>query len=213
MKRNSGLNQLEIVLVVLAIFVASTGIVYWAQAVVEQNAIPATGTASTKDQFQMAKIAAEIRQIRSDTTGSLFWLKMIGLFVTVGGAVGGYLVGQNAATRARIDFEHRKDVEAAYQAIVQELSNDSPLLRAAAVVKLGMLLRSFPHEWNVEEDRRKQLIDLTKRVLAASLSIEKDATVLKALTTAPTRESRSESRYQEAFWRPVQYRSFRGSGT
>jgi len=83
MKRNSGLNQLETVLVVLAIFVASTGIVYWAQAVVEQNAIPATGTASTKDQFEMAKIAAEIRQIRSDTTGSLFWLKMIGLFVTV----------------------------------------------------------------------------------------------------------------------------------
>src|SRR5262245_58196673 len=187
MKRNSGLNQLEIILVVLAIFAASTGVVYWAQAMVEQNAfIPnqPTGTTNPKDQFEMAKIAAEIRQIRSDTSGSLFWLKMIALFVTVGGAVGGYLVGQNAATRARIDFEHRKDVDSAYQAILQELSNDSPLLRAAAVVKLGMLLRSFPYEWDVEEERRQQLIDLTKRVMAASLAIERDPTLLKVLTTA-----------------------------
>ena len=46
---------------------------------------------NVKNLREIDKLAAEIRQIRSDTTGSLFWLKMIALFVTVGGAVGGYL--------------------------------------------------------------------------------------------------------------------------
>ena len=182
MKRNSGLNQLAIVAILLAILLASVGIVYWSQFLVERDAF--TGASSSKEQYEIAKLAAEIRQIRSDTSGSLFWLKMIALFVTVGGAVGGYLIGQSSATRARIDFEDRRNVDAAYQAIVQELSNESPLLRAAAVVKLGMILRSFPREWVVADSRRDQLIDLTKQVLAASLSIETEAKILKTLTSA-----------------------------
>lgn len=177
---NKGLTQLKIVSIVVLVFAISIAVVYWAQIAVEYD-VPAM-TASSKEQFEIAKIAAEIRQIRSDTTGSLFWLKMIALFVTVGGAVGGYLIGQSAATQARIDFEHRQIVDAAYQTIVKELADDSPLLRAAAAVKLGMVLRGFPNEWNVSDDRRKQLIQLTKQVLAASLSIEKEETVLKTLT-------------------------------
>ena len=182
MKRNSGLNQLAIVAILLAILAASVGIVYWSQFLVEKDAF--TGSSNSKEQYEVAKLAAEIRQIRSDTSGSLFWLKMIALFVTVGGAVGGYLVGQSSATRARIEFDDRRNVDAAYQAIVQELSNEAPLLRAAAVVKLGMILRSFPSEWSVSDSRRDQLVDLTKQVLAASLSIETEPKILKTVTSA-----------------------------
>jgi hypothetical protein len=187
MRSGAGLNQLGIIAIVLVILAGSAAIVYLSQAIVEQDAFVITtpdGTSTSKERYEIAKLAAEIRQIRSDTSGSLFWLKMIALFVTVGGAVGGYLVGQSSATRARIEFEDRKNVDAAYQAIVQELSDKSPLLRAAAVVKLGMILRSFPHEWNVTDVRRAQLIDLTKQVLAASLSIETEQKVLKTLTSA-----------------------------
>ena len=143
---------------------------------------------NTKEQYEIAKIYSEIRQIRSDTGGSLFWLKLIALFVTVGGAVGGYLVGQNRATRSRVEFEGRRRVDAAYQSIVQELSAKSSLLRAAASAKLGLILESFPEEWDVSENkdeninRKNQRIDLTKKILAASLSIEKDKSVLKNLT-------------------------------
>ena len=45
-----------------------------------------------------------------------------------------------------------------------------------------MLLKSFPYEWNVGEDRKSQLIELTKQVLATSLSIETESKVLKTLT-------------------------------
>lgn len=137
---------------------------------------------SRKKVLELSKIDAEISKIRSDTIGSLFWLKLIALFVTVGGAVGGYLVGQNRATVARINFEDRKNVDAVYQSIVQELSSESPILRAAAAVKLGTILKEFPHEWNVSKIRKRQLIQLTKQVLAAALSIETEAKVLKTLT-------------------------------
>jgi hypothetical protein len=82
----------------------------------------------------------------------------------------------------RLAFETRKNVDAAYQAIVQELCSDSPLLRAAAAVKLGKLLESIPAEWSVSGERQKELIDLTKRVIAAALSTETDPKVLKTLT-------------------------------
>jgi hypothetical protein len=186
-KGNRGLSQLSIVGLVILLLLASTVIVYVSQALVEQGAFnitPSTNSATTLEQYQIAKLGAEIRQIRSDTSGSLFWLKMIALFVTVGGAVGGYLIGQSRSTRARIEFEDRKNVDAVYQSIVQEMSDASALLRAAAVVKLGMVLKSFPHEWSVSEIRRTQLIDLTKQVLAASMSIEKEPKVLKTLTSA-----------------------------
>ncbi len=143
---------------------------------------------NTKEQYEIAKIYSEIRQIRSDTGGSLFWLKLIALFVTVGGAVSGYLIGQSRATRSREEFEGRRRVDAAYQSIVQELSAKSPLLRAAASAKLGLILESFPEEWNISEkkdeniNKKNQLNDLTKKILAASLSIEKDKSVLKNLT-------------------------------
>jgi len=139
---------------------------------------------NTKEQYEIAKIYSEIRQIRSDTGGSLFWLKLIALFVTVGGAVGGYLIGQSRATRSRLEFEDRKSVDTAYQTILQELSAEQSLLRAAAGAKLGLILKSFPEEWNLNENRKTQLIDLTKTILATSLSIEKDKSVLKNLTKA-----------------------------
>jgi len=67
---------------------------------------------------------------------------------------------------------------------VLELADKSALLRAAAAVKLGTILGSFPSEWTVGEARKEQLIQLTKQVLAASLSIERNPKVLKALTIA-----------------------------
>jgi len=184
------------VLIIPAIVLAVCGIIfvigYLLQIQVERGALPPMNVTGPKDQYEIAKLAAEIRQIRSDTSGSLFWLKMAAVFVTVGGAVGGYLVGQSRITTRRIDFENRKNVDTVYQAIVQELSNkEAPVLRAAAAVKLGNILKSFPKEWMGDDpedldnkQRRNQLIQLTKKILAASLAIEKDEKVLKTLTIA-----------------------------
>jgi hypothetical protein len=181
------LNGLTTAILVLAVCLLIIPALYYSQiwSEVTSPPIPTTGP---KEQFEIAKLAAEIRQIRSDTSGSLFWLKMIALFVTVGGAVGGYLVGQNRVAKRRIEFENRKNIEAVYQTIVQELSDQSPLLRAAAAVKLGNILKSFPAEWAKDDSAGKawkhQLIQLTKQVLAASLAIEKDSKVLKTLSIA-----------------------------
>ena len=51
-------------------------------------------------------------------------------------------------------------------------------------MRLGKLLQSPPVEWRVSDARRQELSRLTKQVLAASLAIEKDEKVLKALTIA-----------------------------
>jgi len=143
-----------------------------------------------KDLGEVAKLRAEIQQIRSDTAGSLFWLKMVALFVTVGGAVGGYLAGLRSTTRRRLRFERRRDIDAAYQGILAELAGDKALIRAAAAVKLGGILTEFPAVWRVGSARRQEMLDLTRRVLAASLSIETDATVLKAITIALVKHKR-----------------------
>lgn len=184
MARKVGLNQLTIVTLVVVVIFASVTTVYLSQTLVERGAVPKSVQvdSTTKQQYEISKLAAEIQRIRSDTQGSLFWLKMIALFVTVGGAIGGYLVGQSRATQAKISFEERKNVDLLYQSIVQELSAEAPLLRAAAAVKLGSILESFPAEWNVNEKRQLQLIQLTKQVIASALAIEENDKVLKTLT-------------------------------
>ena len=182
------LSESAVALIVLFVFVLAFVGAWLLQARVEQD-LPAPGTLPSAVQeqisrYEVERLKAQIKQIRSDTAGSLFWLKMVALFITVGGAVGGYLVGLKGTTRQRIEFEDRKSVDAAYQAILSELSSDKPLLRAAAAVKLGALLERFPSEWLVGPQRRQELTDLTKRVIAASLSIETETKVLKALTIA-----------------------------
>ena len=186
LKKALTLNPYSVALLVLIVLGIIVIIEYASQVVVEKGSLPPVDRSfpKPKEQYEIAKLAAEIRRIRSDTVGSLFWLKMIALFVTVGGAVGGYLLGQSQTTQKRIDFENTKNVDAVYQAIVQELSDDkSPVLRAAAAVKLGNILKSFPPEWNVSKEKRQQLVTLTKRVLAAALAIEDDRKVLKTLTS------------------------------
>src|SRR6266550_1486157 len=169
-KANLGLDKFGAPILIALMLLAIILVVYYTQRLSEQTSLPPIVTTSPKEQYEIAKLAAEIRQIRSDTSGSLFWLKMIALFVTVGGAVGGYLIGQSHATTKRIDFENRKNVDSAYQALVQELSDkDAPIQRAAAAVKLGAILKSFPSEWTVTEPRKEQLIELTKQVMAAAL--------------------------------------------
>jgi cell division protein FtsB len=137
-----------------------------------------------KSKTEIAKLAAEIYQLRSDTSGSLFWLKMIALFVTVGGAVGGYLLGLSRTTQQKLEFEDRKNVDQVYHAIIQELSQPQPILRATAAVKLGSILESFPKEWAVKGAAKNQIIKRTKQVLAAALAIESDEKVLKTITIA-----------------------------
>lgn len=187
MKR-PGLSQLTIAALVVVVLLVSIALIYVSQALVERDAFSIPTLENTavdvKGRYEIAKIAAEVRQIRSDTGGSLFWLKMLALFVTVGGAVGGYLIGQSQSTRSHLAFEDRKNVDAVFQSMVKELADTSAILRAAAAVKLGMVLKSFPAEWSVGEEREEQLIALTKKVLAAALAIEKDDKVLKALTIA-----------------------------
>ena len=178
-----GLSNTHIVALVVAILGFALAITLGAQYLIELDRTQAGNKApNAKDSYELSKLDAEIRQIRSDTAGSLFALKVIALFVTVGGAVGGYLIGQSRTTQARISFEDRKNVDEVYQSIIQELADDSPILRAAAAVKLGSILKSFPAEWSVSDARREQLMQLTKQVLAAALSIETDKKVLKTLT-------------------------------
>lgn len=183
MRRLSALSEsTRIALAVLGLLIAIGILVYVSQFVVERDALSPAQGPELKEAREVDKLSAEIRQIRSDTGGSLFWLKMLGVFVTVGGAVGGYLVGQSRSTRKRLEFEDRKKVDDLYQQMVEELTAKSTLLRAAAAVKLGELLRAFPAEWQVAGSRRSELIQLTKQVLAASLAIETSQRVLKTLT-------------------------------
>jgi hypothetical protein len=88
-------------------------------------------------------------------------------------------------TKLRLEFENRAQVDSAFQLIVQELSAaDSSLLRATAAMKLGKLLQAPPVEWHLEPARRDELWSLSKQILAASLAIERDEKVLRALTIA-----------------------------
>jgi uncharacterized protein YjbI with pentapeptide repeats len=183
-RKGFGLDKYGIPILMVLMLSVIIVVVYYSQKLSEQTSLPPIITTSSKEQYEIAKLAAEIRQIRSDTSGSLFWLKMIALFVTVGGAVGGYLVGQKQTTRKRLEFENLKNIDAIYQGIVLELADKSPVLRAAAAVRLGMILKSFPSEWVVDDARKQQMIQLTRQVLAASLAIEKDPKVLKTLTIA-----------------------------
>ncbi len=180
------LNQPVIVLVVLLVLAVTLFMSFLLQSRAESGALTpiVAGGTSAKEQREIDKLNAEIKQIRSDTGGSLFWLKMAGLFVTLGAAVGGYLIGQAKVTKDRLDFEHRQTVDNTYHAIIQELSTGTPLLRVASAMRLGKLLQSPPVEWRVSDARRQELSQLTKQVLAASLAIEKDEKVLKALTIA-----------------------------
>jgi hypothetical protein len=186
----SGLTLPAIILLIVIALAAIVLVVSISQYMVELNALtPLSGVdpSALKEQREIDKLAAEIRQIRSDTAGSLFWLRMIGVFVTVGGAVGGYLLGQSQSTRKRLDFEQTKNVEEVYQSIIQKLSDPSPLLRASAVVKLGTILREFPAEWRISSERlsqriEQQLVQHTQDVLATSLAIEENAKVLKTIT-------------------------------
>jgi len=182
-KSKSGLSTTTIVCLVVLAFVSILLVIYGAQYYIDSEIIVSSEQlADRKTEYEITKLDAEISRIRSDTAGSLFWLKLVALFVTVGGAVGGYLIGQSRATLAKLNFEDRKNVDEVYQSIVQELAGESPILRAAAAVKLGAILKSFPAEWNVSDTRKEQLLQLTKNVLAAALSIETDQKVLKTLT-------------------------------
>jgi hypothetical protein len=183
------------VLMVLALVVA---VGYLLQDSAQRGAVTSGGPPAPglKGRRELDKLTAEVKQIRSETAGSLYWLKLAAVFVTVGAAVGGYLVAQSRTTRERVaaeahrarlrlDFERRAQVDTAFQTIVQELSSaDSSLLRATAAMKLGKLLQGPPVEWHLETARRDELWSLTKQILAASLAIESDPKVLKALTIA-----------------------------
>jgi uncharacterized protein YjbI with pentapeptide repeats len=183
--RTPGLSDRTIAALVILVLAATVSMVYLSQAIVEKGALsPVRRSTDLRQQREVDKLDAEIRQIRSDTGGSLFWLKMAGIFVTVGTAVGGYLLGQSRNTHKRLELEKWNNVNALYQGIVQELSADSALLRAAAAAKLGKFLQSFPIEWDLTPERHAELRDLTKKVLAASLAIETEPKVLKTLTIA-----------------------------
>ena len=185
MKKGPGLRDRTIAAVVILVLAGIIAVVYLSQIVVEKGAFsPVTRPLDLKQQREVDKLDAEIRQIRSDTGGSLFWLKMAGIFVTVGSAVGGYLLGQSRSTHKRLELEKWNNVNELYQGIVQELSSDSELLRAAAAAKLGKFLQSFPTEWDLTPERHEELRDLTRKVLAASLAIEENEKVLKTLTIA-----------------------------
>lgn len=186
-----------VALVVVLVLVAVMGAGYVLQAVVQRGALtsPTAPAQGLREQREVDKLTAEVKQIRSDTGGSLYWLKLAAVFVTVGAGVGGYLIAHSRSTRERVAaedrrteqrlaFERRGQVDAAYQAMVLELSSPSPILRANAAMKLGNVLQSPPVEWHLEDERREEIWSLTKQLLAASLAIETQPKVLKALTIA-----------------------------
>lgn len=193
-----------IYLVVLGCFCAIIIFAILSQKIAENDAFSLSNNINPNDsavnikQYEVYKLAAEIRQIRSDTSGSLFWLKVVALFVTVGGAVGGYLVGQERVNKNRLNFEQRKNIDTTYQAIVQELSSSEAVLRATAAVKLGAVIKNFPEEWNIydnnrkNEKRKEELSTMTKNVLAAALAIEKNDKVLKVISIALVPKTESD---------------------
>lgn len=185
--QRDGLRPGDVVLLVALLLALCTLLVVGSQWLVDREplvVVSGDGKSLAKEQIELAKLAAEVRQIRGDTSGGQFWLRLVALFVTVGGAIGGYLVAQDVARRARERLEDRRTVDALFQGIVKELADPAPLLRAAAAVKLGELLHEFPAEWQVGEARRAELVNLAKRVLAAALTLEQDAKVQKTLTIA-----------------------------
>jgi uncharacterized protein YjbI with pentapeptide repeats len=222
------LNQ-SIVLIVIAILLAILVIALVSQVAVEQGSLSSYDTkllndvSKQKTQREIDKLTAEIRQIRSETAGSLFWVKLLGVFVTVGGAVGGYILAQKETNKDRLEFEadkeekrlnfeHRKDVDTAYQTIIQELTTlERPLLRAAAAMKLGSILQEFPTEWNVPEYRKKQLIQLTKNILTVALINEPEPKIRKVLTTSLAQDSNlqgldlSEIQAGNAYWAKIDF--------
>jgi hypothetical protein len=104
-----GLSQAQSIALLATLLIAVVVVAFMFQHWVEKDLHLAPPIASTaREQCEITKLAAEIPQIRSDTAGSLFWLKTVALFVTVGGAIGGYLVGQQRTTKSRLDFERRK---------------------------------------------------------------------------------------------------------
>jgi hypothetical protein len=228
--RRIGLTQPVVIALVVLVLVATLAISFLLQLQAERNALtPVGGGTSVREQREIDKLNAEIKQIRSDTGGSLFWLKMAGLFVTVGAAVGGYLVGQSRNTRERLEaeqqvaqerleFEHRQNIDTTYHSIVEELTVASPLLRAASAMKLGKLLQAPPVEWHLTPERERELGDLTEQILAAALAIETEPKVLKALTIAlalhtPDSEAGdlrnldlSGARAADAYWARIDFR-------
>jgi hypothetical protein len=192
-RRDARVVAVTVVIVLAAVMAAG----YVLQAFVQHDALTSPGgsTAGLKEQREVDKLTAEVKQIRSDTGGSLYWLKLAAVFVTVGAGVGGYLIAHSRSTRERLAaedrrtelrlaFERRGQVDAAYQAMVLELSSPSAILRANAAMKLGKVLQAPPVEWQLEDERRDEIWSLTKQLLAASLAIETEPKVLKALTIA-----------------------------
>ncbi|MBP6777574.1 MAG: pentapeptide repeat-containing protein [Piscinibacter sp.] len=185
--QRDGLRPGDVVLLVALLLALCTLLVVGSQWLVDREpmvVVAGDGKSLAKEQIELAKLAAEVRQIRGDTSGGQFWLRLVALFVTVGGAIGGYLVAQDVARRARERLEDRRTIDALFQALVKELADPAPLLRAAAAVKLGELLHEFPAEWQVGEARRAELVNLAKRVLAAALTLEQDEKVQKTLSIA-----------------------------
>ena len=191
------LTQPVIVLVVLSILLGTLLIAFLLQSQAERGALTpiATGATGAREQREIDKLDAEIKQIRSDTGGSLFWLKMAGLFVTVGAAVGGYLVGQARTTRERVDAraaDHAGPTRLRAPAERRRGVSDD----GAGAVRGGtaparcvgdearQASPGTPVEWRVSAERRQELSQLTKQLLAASLAIEIEPKVLKALTIA-----------------------------
>jgi hypothetical protein len=190
-RRDARTVGLLVALVLAAIMAAG----YLLQALVQHGSLTSASGSALKEQREVDKLTAEVKQIRSDTGGSLYWLKLAAVFVTVGAGVGGYLIAHSRSTRERVAaedrrteqrlaFERRGQVDAAYQAMVLELSSPSAILRANAAMKLGKVLQAPPIEWHLEDERRDEIWSLTKQLLAASLAIETEPKVLKALTIA-----------------------------
>jgi hypothetical protein len=190
-RRDARAVALLVALVLAAIMAAG----YLLQALVQHGSLTSARGPALKEQREVDKLTAEVKQIRSDTGGSLYWLKLAAVFVTVGAGVGGYLIAHSRSTRERVAaedrrtqqrlaFERRAQVDAAYQAMVLELSSPSAILRANAAMKLGKVLQAPPIEWHLEDERRDEIWSLTKQLLAASLAIETEPKVLKALTIA-----------------------------
>ena len=108
MTRTWRLNEsLTIALSVVGLLVVVLGLVYFSQYMIERDALsPSADPAALREVREIDKLSAEIRQIRSDTGGSLFWLKLVGVLVTVGRS-GGRLPRRRRAVRRGSDSSSR----------------------------------------------------------------------------------------------------------
>jgi uncharacterized protein YjbI with pentapeptide repeats len=189
-----------VIAILASIIIVSAGFEFFAsrrfreveQRIQDYIAADSNGNDSELDAEKLTNIQktlVDIKSAYSELRGARLILDAMGVFVVVGGGVGGYLLSQAQSNEQRRRELERQAIDTMVSDIIKELSSpkEQEVLRASAAVKFGQILDEFPAEWeffgdeNQKKKRQNQIRDLIKSVLSTALSIETNASVLKRI--------------------------------